>query len=78
MAFSFRSGAEITFLINFLSTSDLCQWVINLYSNLFYQMISHLLNCRKIVDFTWLSNFMMQLEVKLDLQKLGFKPDDTV
>lgn len=65
--FSFRSGAEITFLINSLSTPDLCQWVINPYSTLCYQMISHLLNCQKIVDFTWLSNWMMQLEVKFDL-----------
>lgn len=33
VAFSFRSGAEITFLINFFSNLDLCQWVINPYSN---------------------------------------------
>lgn len=41
-------------------------------------MISHLLNCQKIVDLTWLSNWMMQLEVKFDLQKSDFKPNDTV
>lgn len=78
VAFSFGSGAEITFLINFVSTSDLCQWVMNPYSNWFYQMSSHLLYCQKIVDFTWLSNWMMQLEAKCDLQKSGFKPDYAV
>lgn len=78
VAFSFGSGAEITFLINFVSTSDLCQWVMNPFSNLFYQMSSHLLNCQKIADFTWLSNWMMQLEAKFDLQKSGFKPDYAV
>lgn len=41
-------------------------------------MSSHLLYYQKIVDFTWLSNWMMQLEAKCDLQKSGFKPDYAV
>lgn len=55
VAFSFRSGAEMIFCLNFLSDPDLFQCVINPYSQLlFCQMISHLLNYQKLVDFTLL------------------------
>jgi len=56
------------FCLNFLSDPDLFQWVINPYSQLlFCQMISRLLNWQKLVDFTLLSNWLVQLEIRFDL-----------
>lgn len=54
VAFSLRSGAEMIFWINFLPDPDLFQWGINPCSQLlFHQMICHLLNCQKLVDFAF-------------------------